>query len=234
MPRSACFRLHCLSCSTLCFCFSVKFFVTHASVRWRVNSARMQVQKWTKGVDLLKKDFWFIPIHERFDCFTPRAAPFPLSFVCMSCRAYVLASRTLVLRTTAIVPRVRVNIHTHAHTFPPFFLRSMHWSLAIVCHPGLALGISSPAAEQLPQGSLPGQHPTELNPAPCILHLDSLDCHPTDEVVTRIRAYATLLLPCTLHSPHFVSVNACTSCEYAQIFRIEYAFVCGPCVASLV
>ncbi len=66
---------------------------------------------------------------------------------------------------------------------------SMHWSLLIVCHPGASMQCPSLTharyAEQVTEHG--GEHCDGLTPYPCILHLDSLSCHPTDSLAKRVR-----------------------------------------------
>jgi hypothetical protein len=61
----------------------------------------------------------------------------------------------------------------------------LHWSLVIVCHPGLACGVLSPAvkAQRAAADGEPG-----LQPRPCFIHLDSLSCHGTSKIVRTLRA----------------------------------------------
>lgn len=68
----------------------------------------------------------------------------------------------------------------------------MHWSVIIVCHPGIPFGEPSPyaRARNLTIDNSEGRFPADLRATPCIMHLDSLGCHSTDEIIVRVRRWA--------------------------------------------
>jgi hypothetical protein len=67
-------------------------------------------------------------------------------------------------------------------------IRSMHWSLVVVCHPGLAFPkpVMSAATQAFQQEASKLGNPL-LQPTACIMHLDSLRCHSTHEIIGHVR-----------------------------------------------